>query len=317
MIAHVQPVVDFAENNVLLFTVIRFQNQRTHDRTQRQRHYSRNQYGYSNGNSELTVKLPRNTAEEAHRNKHRTKHQRSGNQRTRQSIHGFLRSFVRWKFLFLHNTLHVFHHDNGIIHYNTDSKNQPQQCQYIQRKAKDQHETERTDQWNRNGNYRDQRSPPALQREINDEHHKNQRLKQGFVYFMNGLGNISRHIEWHLIAQPLREVLADFIHRFLDTFCNFHRVSARKHINAQNGSILAIDPTLRTVWRSFERNPCHVTQTDDRTIRIGTDHNVLKLLYSRKASLCSDRNRYIESLHRLLTKYTCSRLTVLIFQRIL
>ena len=123
MIAHVQPMVDFTENNVLLFAIVRFQNQRTHDRTQSQRHNSRNQYGYSDGNSKLAVKLARNSAEEAHRHKYGTKYQRGSNQRTCQSIHGFLGSFIWRQLLFLHNTLYIFHHYNSIIHHNTDGKN--------------------------------------------------------------------------------------------------------------------------------------------------------------------------------------------------
>ena len=146
MIAHVQPMVDFTENNVLLFAIVRFQNQRTHDRTQSQRHNSRNQYGYSDGNSKLAVKLARNSAEEAHRHKYGTKYQRGSNQRTCQSIHSFLGSFIWRQLLFLHNTLYIFHHYNSIIHHNTDGKNQPEQCQYVQRETENQHETKCTDQ---------------------------------------------------------------------------------------------------------------------------------------------------------------------------
>ena len=66
---------DFTKYDVLLFAIVRFQNQRTHDRTQRQSHYCRYQYRHSNGNGKLTVKLPGNATKETNRNKHGAEYQ--------------------------------------------------------------------------------------------------------------------------------------------------------------------------------------------------------------------------------------------------
>ena len=63
-----QPFVDFAENDVFRFVrVCRFQDERAHDRTQRQGYYRRNQYRYHNRYGELAVELSRDARQEADR----------------------------------------------------------------------------------------------------------------------------------------------------------------------------------------------------------------------------------------------------------
>ena len=44
---------------------------------------------------------------------------------------------------------------------------------------------------------------------------------------MDRFGNISRHIERNLIAQSLREVLANLIHRLFYSLGHFHRIGTR------------------------------------------------------------------------------------------
>lgn len=63
-----QPFVDFAENDVFRFVrVCRLQDERAHDRTQRQSYYRRNQYRYHNRYGELAVELSRDARQEADR----------------------------------------------------------------------------------------------------------------------------------------------------------------------------------------------------------------------------------------------------------
>ena len=75
IISDIQPLVDFTKDDILLFSAIRFEDQRTHHRTKRQSHYCRYQYRDSDSYSKLTVELSRNTTQKAHGHKHRTKHQ--------------------------------------------------------------------------------------------------------------------------------------------------------------------------------------------------------------------------------------------------
>ena len=142
---------------------------------------------------------------------------------------------------------YILHHHNGIIHHNTDGENQSKQSQYVQREAENKHETEGTNQGNRYRNNRYHRRTPALQGKEYDQHHQNQRFEQRLVHFVNGFGNISRHVEGNLIAHPFREICTDFLHSSLYALRNLHGIGPGKHIDTENGSILTVDATLRAI----------------------------------------------------------------------
>ena len=212
---------------------------------------------------------------------------------------------------------HILHHHNGIIHHDTDSENQSQQSQDIQREAENQHEAESTDQGYGHRDNGNQSGTPALQREEHHQYHKNQRLEQCFIYLVNRLRNISSHIKRYLVAHSFGEIRADFFHSLLHVVRHFHGIGSRKHIDAENGCVFAIDTAFRTVRRGFERYARHIAETDDRPVGIGTDHNILKLFSGTQTALRRNRNGDVEALHRLLSQYAGSRLTVLVLQCVL
>lgn len=62
MIADSQPLIDTAEYDILfLVRIFRFQDKRTHDWTQCQSYYRRQQYGYYDGYRKLAIKLSGNS----------------------------------------------------------------------------------------------------------------------------------------------------------------------------------------------------------------------------------------------------------------
>ena len=211
-----------------------------------------------------------------------------------------MRSIARSDLALLHDTLDILDHDDRIIHHNTNGQHQTQQSQRIERKAHDQHEPERADQRNRNGNNRNQGRTPTLQREINHQDHQKERLKQRLVNLVDRLRNIFGHIERKQILHAVREVLGDILHGILNLLCHLHGVGSRQHINTQNRCIAAIQSTLRIVRLSLQRYPRHITHANERTVRIGFDHNVLEILGCRKSSLSRQRNRNIDILNRRL-----------------
>ena len=161
-------------------------------------------------------------------------------------------SFPWREMLFFHDTLHIFHHHNRIIHHNTDGENQTEQRQHVQREPEDQHESECPNQRNRYRYRRYQRCAPILQGEEHHQDDKEQRLEQGLIDFVDGLGNIFRHIEGEVIFQAFREVLADFLHGRLHFFSHFQRIGSRQHIDTQDGGILPVDTALGIVGRSLQ-----------------------------------------------------------------
>ena len=66
--------------------------------------------------------------------------------------------------LLVHDTLHVLHYNDGVVHHGADGQNQTQQCHQIERKSECKHHTERTDERNGYGDDGNKRRTPALQR---------------------------------------------------------------------------------------------------------------------------------------------------------
>ena len=212
---------------------------------------------------------------------------------------------------------HILHYHNSIIHDNTDSKNQSQQCQYIQRETENKHETESTDQRNRHCNNRYQSSTPALQWKEHYQYHKNQCFEQCLIHLVDRLRNIGSHVKRYLVTHSFRKVRTDFFHCLLHVVRHFHSIGTRKHINAENCRIFTVNTTFRTIWGSFKWHSGHIAKTNNRPIGIGTDHNILKLLCRAQTTLRCNRNCNVQTLHRLLSQNTGSRFAVLVFQSIL
>ncbi len=94
---------------------------------------------------------------------------------------------------------------------------------------------------------------------------------------MDGFGDVSGHVEWHIVADTLRESAADLLHRLLDIFSHLHGIGARKHIDGKHRSIGAVDAALGIVGLRFERDARNVAQTYYGAIGISPDDYIFKL----------------------------------------
>ena len=88
---------------------------------------------------------------------------------------------------FFHNTLNILYYHYGVIHNKTDSQNKPQQGQHIEGEAEYKHESERSNQRNRNGDKRYYGGAPALKEQENDNYYKKKSLEQRLVHFIDRL----------------------------------------------------------------------------------------------------------------------------------
>src|SRR6202012_3072619 len=109
------------------------QEERGKGGTERKGIHSRYQYRDSQRKSELTIEYARRTLHEADRNEYRGHHQRDRNDRARYLAHGGYRGFLRRETRGLHLRMHRFHHDDRIIHYDTDRQHEGEQGQQVDR----------------------------------------------------------------------------------------------------------------------------------------------------------------------------------------
>ncbi|MND95720.1 hypothetical protein D3C80_879830 [compost metagenome] len=94
-------------------------------RRQGQRVERRDHRGNGDGQGELLVELPGQAGNERCRYEHRAQHQGGGDDRPGHFAHGFLRGFQRLQAQ-PDVTFDVLHHDDGIVHHDTDGEHQPE-----------------------------------------------------------------------------------------------------------------------------------------------------------------------------------------------
>ncbi len=67
------------------------------------------------------------------RHEHGTKHERNRNQRRAHLVHAFDGGFT-WRQAGCDIALDVLHHDDGVVHHDTDRQHEPEQCQMAMKK---------------------------------------------------------------------------------------------------------------------------------------------------------------------------------------
>ena len=73
---------------------------------------------------------------------------------------------------FFNASENVFHDYDGVIHHQTSSQYNPQKGQNIDGKIEDVHDEKSAQQRDRNGNNRNQGSPPVAQKQENHQYHQ-------------------------------------------------------------------------------------------------------------------------------------------------
>ena len=94
--------------------------------------------------------------------------ERDGDQCRAHLVHAFDGRVVRTEPR-LDVTLDVFNHHNRIIDHDTDRKHQPEEREVVKREAEHRHEKESADQRYGNGHDWDDRGPPGLQEQDDDQ----------------------------------------------------------------------------------------------------------------------------------------------------
>ena len=156
-----------------------------------------------------------------------------------------------------------------------------------------------------------------MEGEEHDEDHEEKRLEQGFIYLVDGFRDVSRDIERDVITYSFRKIFTDFFHGFHHVLGHFHGIRTGEHVDAEYGSILTVQSTLRVVRAGLQRYSRHVAQTDDGTVGICPDDNLFKFVYGGKTARSRDGDGDVRPAHRLLAEYPGRGFPVLIFQYIL
>ena len=151
----------------------------------------------------------RNTARQRHGNKHRQQYHRRGNNRRGDIAHCVECSLTRRHSAF-EIDLHGLDHHNAIIDHKTDSQNNAQKRDDIDRKSEQREEDKRTDQRYGHSNQRDQRRAPILDKEIDDnddQHQSQQQSVENLAYArFDTRRGIDNRVDRHAVGKSFREL---------------------------------------------------------------------------------------------------------------
>ena len=159
---------------LMAFFVVRFQEDGTEGRRQRQGVGSRDDDGDGHCQTKLLIECSGNAAHERHRDKHRGHDQRNGDNGSRNLVHGIDGGRQRTLITQVKLGMHGLDHHNGIIHHNGDGQQQGRQHKQVDGEAHQVEEEEGTDERYRNGNQRDKRRAPVLQEHIHHDEHQDE-----------------------------------------------------------------------------------------------------------------------------------------------
>ena len=158
---------------------MRAQQPAAHHRRQGQRNYRRDNHGHRQRDRKFAEQPPHHPGHEQQRNKHRNQgngQRDDGEANLRRALIGRL----QWRFPVLDIAHHIFDHHDGVINHKPGRHRQRHQRQVIQPIAQQRHHPERADQRQRQGDGRDQRRPPAAQKQKDhaDHQHDGQRQRR-------------------------------------------------------------------------------------------------------------------------------------------
>ena len=164
--------------------VVRLEQQRAKRRGQRQRDQRRQRHRHGDGQGELFIEYTGGAAEEGDRDEHRGQHEGDADDRRGNVLHGPDGRLARIDSIRLHMMLDRLHHDDGVVDHEADGQHHGEQGQCVDGKPEHDERAERADQRHRHRQHRNQRRPPALQEDVNDDKHQHQRFKKSFGHFL-------------------------------------------------------------------------------------------------------------------------------------
>ena len=157
--------------------VSRAQQLRSHHRRERQRHDSGDDHRARQRERELAEQRAGQSALNADGRVHRGQRDGHRDDRAHQFAGGIDGSPVR-RLAHLQMALDVLHHDDGVVHHQSDRKHDGQQGQQVDGETGREHQEDGANQRNRNGHDRDEHRAHRSEEQENDDDDDEQRLGQ-------------------------------------------------------------------------------------------------------------------------------------------
>ena len=233
--------------------------------------------GSGQGDTELRIEDAGRAGHEADGDEHSHEDKCTGDDGHRHVAHGVLRGFVWACVARIELGLHGFHYDDGIIYHRSDGKHQGEECQQVERKARQCHACKGADKRHDDGDGRDDGCAEVLQEEIDHEDDEDDGYDE-CLFHVSDRGQqevVARHHvdELESFGQVFREVVQQVRDAVVCLFGVSTSQLEAKELNAG----LAIRLAVEGVADGSQLHRSDVLQSQHGAVVVGTDDNVLKL----------------------------------------
>ncbi|EXI75602.1 MAG: hypothetical protein AW07_00913 [Candidatus Accumulibacter sp. SK-11] len=271
-----------------------------HDHAQRRREGQRNEPGENDrdreGHRELPVEFPGQPAEEGDRHEDRGQREDDRDHRAAHLAHRLQRRRTWRQTLLAHDALDVLEDDDGVVDDDADRQHHAEEGQRVDRVAEEVDAGEGAEQRHRHRGERNDRRPPALQEEIDDEEDEQHRLGQRLQNFLDRHADEARRVVGNGVAESLGEAWLQLVERLQDALRDRERVGAGRQEDADERRRLAVVAAVELVVARTEFDARDIAETDTRAVRIGANDDRGELRGVGEAPLRGDRVDQILSL---------------------
>ena len=290
------------------------EQQRAHGRRQRQRDDQRNHGGAGDGEGELAIELAGNAGDEGRGHEHRAQHERDRDQRAPDLVHALHRG-VMGRQPGGDIALDVLDHHDGIVDHDADREHQAEQRQVVERESECSHEEEGADQRDRDRHDGNDRGPPRLQEQDDDQHHQDSglpdRLDDGIDRLLDELGRIVDDG----VFDARRKTHRHRVHGVDDALGRSQRVRFRQLVDRERHRGVAVEIGIRGVVLGGEFDPRHVPEPHQRA-RGPLHHDLGEFIgFGEPAERLHRDLEGARGIHRLLVEHPGRDLDVLALQR--
>ncbi len=210
---------------------------------------------------------------------------------------------------------HGLHHHNGIIDDNADGEHQAEQRQVVEAETHRRHDREGADDGDRDGDERNKRRTPVLQKDQHDYGHEEDGVEERLENFADRLVDERRRVVDDGVVDAGRETVLQLLHPILDALGDIQGVGAGQLINRQRDRWPAVERAALVVGLGAQLDVGHVAQIDQRTAVV-LDHDVGELVgIFQTAKGGDDVLRHLAGWSRRLTDLAGGHLHVLRLHR--
>ena len=184
----------------------------------------------------------------------------------------------------------ILHHDDCIVHHETDRQHDGQQCEKVDRKAGQHHEEHRSHKRNGDGDHGDDHRAQGSHEQEDHDNHNEKRFRKRLEHIVDCAFDIDRGVIRDADLHSGRQATLDLRERFAHRPHHVEGIGVRQRPYSHEGGLLAAEAHVIVVRFRAQNNIGYVPQSNDGTAFL-TDHQIAKLFGGLQVGVRHEINR--------------------------